>query len=89
MYIKGQPIIATGHQEIFDTIYRDSHNTATIKNIRFLRHDIALAHVLWQLKFRQGETKQERKAMSTMVMTRENGHWSIAAFQNTSVVASE
>ena len=85
MYIKGRPIIATGHQQIFDTIYKDSHNTATIKSLRFLRDDVALVHVEWHLIFQQGEGR----ALSTLVMTKDSGQWRIGAFQNTSVAISE
>jgi uncharacterized protein (TIGR02246 family) len=80
-YIKGRPIIAAGHQQIFDTVYKGSHNTAMIKGIRFLRDDVALVHVQWNLILQQGENS----SMSTLVLTREGGSWRIAAFQNTHV----
>ncbi len=85
VYIKGQPIIASGHQQIFDTVYKNSHSTATIKSVRFLRDDVALVHVQWHLIFQQGE----HRSTSTMVMTKEDGQWRIAAFQNTSLAVAE
>jgi uncharacterized protein (TIGR02246 family) len=84
-YVKGRQTIAQGHQQIFDTIYRDTHNVATVQRIRFLGDDIAVAHVEWQLTFPQDTAV--RKSMTTMVMAKANGTWSIAAFQNTPVVS--
>ena len=81
IHIKGRPIIAAGHQQLFDTIYKGSQNTATIKSIRFLRDDVALVHVQWHLISQH----REGKAMNTLVLTREAGSWSVAAFHNTPV----
>lgn len=79
MYIKGRPVIESGHQQIFDTIYKGSHNTATIKSVRFLREDVALVHVQWHLIFQHGTNT----TMNTLVLTKEDGLWRIAAFHNT------
>lgn len=85
MYVKGRQAIEGGHTAIFTTIYKDSHNVATIKSVRFLRPDVAVAHVEWNLEFKMnGETKKAH-GMNTMIMTKEGGKWSIAAFQNTPI----
>jgi uncharacterized protein (TIGR02246 family) len=85
MHIKGRDAIDKGHAGIFATIYKDSRNAATIKSLRFLRPDVAVVHVEWNLEFKaNGETKKAR-AMNTMIMTKENGKWNIAAFHNTPV----
>ena len=84
-HVKGRAAIEGGHKAIFSTIYKDSNNTATIKSVRFLRADVALVHVQWHLKFRQGDTMHEGRAMNTMVLTKEKGRWSIAAYQNTPI----
>jgi uncharacterized protein (TIGR02246 family) len=84
-HIKGRKAIEEGHTGIFTTIYKDSRNAATIKNIRFLRPDVALVHVEWNLEFRMGGELQKGHAMNTMVMVRDNGKWSIAAFHNTPI----
>ena len=83
MYIKGRTVIETGHQQIFDTIYKDTTITLTVKQIRFLRPDVAVVHVNGQ---RRGPTKDlEQDALLTLVMTKEKDGWTIAAFQNTGV----
>jgi uncharacterized protein (TIGR02246 family) len=83
--IKGRAVIAQGHQQIFDTIYRNSTNRATIRSIRLLREDVALVHVEWHLTFGQGDAMREGRAINTMIMTNNAGEWSIAAFQNTPI----
>lgn len=85
MYIKGRTAIETAHQQIFDTIFKETTVTFTIRQIRFLRPDVAVAHVNGH---RTGPTKDlEQDAMLTLVMTKEKNGWTIAAFQNTAVVA--
>ena len=86
-YINGRQVIAQGHQQIFDTIFRGSHNVGTVQRIRFLGDDVAVAHVEWHLTFQQDAAEHKAKAMATMVMAKTNGTWSIAAFQNTPVVS--
>jgi uncharacterized protein (TIGR02246 family) len=85
MYGKGREAIERGHTAIFTTIYKDSRNVATIKSVRFLRPDVAVAHVEWNLEFKMnGETKKGH-AINTMILTKDGGKWSIAAFQNTPI----
>lgn len=84
MYIKGRTTIETQHQRIFDTIYKDTRINLTVKQIRFLRPDVAVVHVNGH---RDGPTKElTGDAILTLVMTKETQGWTIAAFQNTSVV---
>ena len=83
MYIKGRAAIETGHQRIFDTIYKDTTLSLTVKQIRFLRSDVAVVLVSGQ---RVGPTKDlAQEAMITLVMTKQKDGWLIAAFQNTAV----
>ncbi len=85
MYIKGRESIEKGHTGIFATIYKDSTNTATVKSVRFLRKDVAVVHVEWNLEFRLDGKTNKGHALNTMIMTKEAGNWSIAAFQNTPI----
>ena len=83
MYIKGRPGIEKGHQQIFDTIYKETTITLAIKQIRFLRPDVAVVHVHGD---RTSPVKElQQKALLTLVMTKEDQGWTIAAFQNTAV----
>lgn len=87
MYIKGREAIEQGHTQIFSTIYKESKNAATVKSVRFLRPDVAVAHVQWNLEFRAGGETRSGQAMNTLVLTKEGGKWGIAAFQNTPIEA--
>ncbi len=87
MYLKGRAVLATAHQQIFDTIYKDTTVSLTVKQIRFLRPDVAVVHVN---AHREGPTKElTSNAILTLVMTKEKQGWTIAAFQNTQVLARE
>ena len=87
MYAKGRDEIEKGHTALFNSIYKDSRNVATIKSVRFLRKDVAVVHVEWNLDFTAGGKSQKGHALNTMIMTRDEGKWSIAAFQNTPIQA--
>lgn len=85
MYIKGRDAIEEGHTGIFTAIYKDSRNAATIKSVRFVRKDVAVVHIEWNLEFNAGGEKRKAHALNTMIMTKDKGKWSIAAFQNTPI----
>jgi len=83
MYIKGRATIESAHQRIFDTIYKDTNLTLAVKQIRFLRADVAVVHVDG---LRTGPANEPNQgAMLTLTMTKEKQGWVIAAFQNTAV----
>jgi uncharacterized protein (TIGR02246 family) len=85
MHIKGRADNAQGHQQIFNTIYKDSSLTATVKQIRFLRPDVAVVHVESNMIFKTGSEQKKSHALWSLVMTKEKDKWEIAAFQNTSI----
>ena len=85
MVFKGRATIERAHQQIFDTIYKDTTISLTVKQIRFLRSDVAVVHVAGH---RDGPTKElVQDAMLTLVLTKEKQGWVIAAFQNTAVAS--
>ena len=82
-YIKGRAVIERAHQQIFDTIFKDTTVTLTVQQIRFLRPDVAVVHVKGQRTSPIKELVQD--AMLTLFVTKEKQGWTIAAFQNTAV----
>ena len=50
-YIKGRAAIETGHQRIFDTIYKGSHNTMEVEKIRPLSDNLAIVFAQSSLQF--------------------------------------
>lgn len=85
LHIKGRAAVAQGHQQIFDTIYKDSNVTLVVEQIRFLRLDVAVVHVQTTLKVKQADSTVEASGRITMVMTKANDKWEIDAFQNTPI----
>lgn len=85
-HITGRDAIEQGHTQIFQTIYKDSRNAGTIKSIRFLRSDVAIVFVEWNLIFRINGEEHNNHAYNTLVLKKENGKWSINAFQNTPIL---
>jgi uncharacterized protein (TIGR02246 family) len=85
MHIKGRAANAKSHQYIFDTIYKDSSLVATIKQIRFLRPDVAVVHSESSLTFKSNGEEKKGSGIVTLVMIKNNGKWKIATFQNTSI----
>jgi uncharacterized protein (TIGR02246 family) len=87
--IKGRNAIEAGHQRIFATIYKNSHISSSVQSVRFLSDAIAIAHIEWHLKHFEGAVAREGKAMNSIVVAKENGKWSIVAFQNTPVAGEQ
>ncbi len=84
-HIKNFPSNAGGLQRLFDTSEKNSIVAYTVEQIRFLHPDVAVVHVLGEMKMVQGDSMQSGKGRITLVMTREKGKWVIAAFQNTGI----
>lgn len=83
-YLQGREVIEKAHQQIFTTVFKDTTIRLTVKQIRFLRPDVAVVHVSGH---RDGPEKEFiADALMTLVMTRDKQGWRIAAFQNTQVV---
>ena len=89
MHLRGREAIAQSHQRIFDTFFKNSNISVSVKQIRFLRPDVAVVHVQGTNKFRQGEETRETHTLVTLVMTKEKGDWKIVAFQNTQIAPEE
>ena len=52
--------------------------------IRFVRPDVAIAHVVWRLTG-DARTPDPRTGMFTFVVLRNDGKWQITAAQNTEI----
>jgi uncharacterized protein (TIGR02246 family) len=84
---KGHDVIEKAHWELFKTVFKDSTITLQVKQLRFLRPDVALVQIHNNNKWQQGEAKGEHNSTITLVMTKEVGQWKIASFQNTLIGA--
>ena len=86
-YAKGKAAIAAQHQHIFDTFYANTTLHYGEKYIRFLREDVALLRLEnANISRENGDLVREYGARPLMVITKEDGQWRIAAFQNTPII---
>jgi uncharacterized protein (TIGR02246 family) len=79
--------IATGHQQIFDTIYAGSTVRYTVLKARELAGGVILAHVRGTLNAPTGPLAGETNALATVVLVGNGDGHRIAAFHNTLVVS--
>src|SRR3712207_2973312 len=75
--------IATGHQQIFDTIYKGSRVQYELVASRPLADTVILAHVHSTLDAPTGPLAGVQRALATAVLIRTEDRWRIAAFHNT------
>lgn len=81
----GSGEIAEGHQQIFDTIYRDSVIRYTVEQARHLDDDTVIAHAVGELDAPHAPPPVAggAKARSTVVLLRDGTTWSCTSMQNT------
>jgi uncharacterized protein (TIGR02246 family) len=75
---------APGENPIHYGIFKHSTMTFVHTDVRFLRKDVAVAHVNWELRG-DARTSQPRRGVLTFVLTRQNDGWLIAVAQNTEI----
>jgi uncharacterized protein (TIGR02246 family) len=84
-WVTGRKTIAERHQEIFDTLFKntriDGDYTTTFQ---LLTPDVVLVHATGTVLF-PGESDKEEipNGIITMALSKNNGIWQIASFQNT------
>lgn len=87
MHARGRANVEKFHAPVFATIFKDSHQTAQIRSIRFLTPDLAAVDVDWQMTgatFPNGSPMTDRKGLLNWVMARQaNGDWLIEVMHNT------
>ncbi len=87
--IKGKEQIAWGHQLIFDSFYADTVFEFDIRQIRFIKPDVAIVHLSGSV-VRNGENPPaEPDAVPMAVLEQVGDDWKIVAFQNTPFVVNE
>jgi uncharacterized protein (TIGR02246 family) len=83
-HFEGRAQIAPFHQELFDKWMKGTRLVGRVKDVRFLSPDVALMHAVGSTIMRgKSVPSPERDSIQTLVATRQNGEWRLAAFQNT------
>lgn len=89
MWWHGRAEIQKQHEAIHAARMKASHLAATRTEVSFLRPDVAVMHVRWELTGEAGPDGKPlgpRTGIVTFVVARTAGKWSIVAGQNTNVV---
>ena len=84
-HFHGRAVIAAGHQQIFDTVYRGSRIAGTVEGVRTIGPGVALARVAYHLRIPRDGAEHEARARATLVLTNGGTGWRIAAFHNTPI----
>jgi len=83
MLLKGREAIGQAHQRIFDTIFKDTKLKIEIRQIRFLRSDVAIIHTKANVVKKDDAFPAVAGAFPSLVLSKDGGKWQIVAFQNT------
>jgi len=83
--LDGRPAIEAAHRHIFETIYRGSHASFVLRNIRFLRRDVAVVFARCRVNFKEGNEAREIETRPSLIVVKEQDKWQIVAFQNTKI----
>jgi uncharacterized protein (TIGR02246 family) len=85
--LDGRAAIEASHRHIFDTIYKGSHATFQLRNVRFVRPDVAIVFARAQVNFHEGPEAREIETRPTLIVAKQGAGWQIVAFQNTKISA--
>ncbi len=86
MHLKGRKQNASHHQQIFDTFFKGTRLWAQVKNVRFLRPDVALMHTHGTiLKPGESDASPEPVAIQTLTVSKHGNEWLIDAFHHTPI----
>jgi uncharacterized protein (TIGR02246 family) len=84
---QGRAHIEAFHAPMFNSTFKDSHQTASIRSIRFLRPDLAAVDVDWEMtgaRSPDGTPRPLRKGLLNWVMAKQrDGSWLIQVMHNT------
>jgi uncharacterized protein (TIGR02246 family) len=83
--LDGRAAIEAAHRHIFETIYRGSHASFVLRNIRVLRPDVAVVFARAQVRFQEGNEAREIETRPTLIVVKEGDKWQIVTFQNTKI----
>jgi len=71
-------------------VFKDSHQTCQLRRVRFLKPDIAITDVDWEMtgaRNPEGEARSPRNGLLDWAMVKTDGHWLIAVMHNTDFTA--
>jgi len=85
-HFKGRQEIAQFHQPLFETYLKGTRLVGQVISVRFLSPEAALMHAVGGTVMRgKSAPAPERDSIQTLVATKRDGEWCLAAFQNTRI----
>jgi uncharacterized protein (TIGR02246 family) len=84
--VSGRYQIEQFHAQAFQKMFMHSHQTAELKKIRFLKPDVAVVDVRWEMtgaRTPDGNPIPNRSGLLDLVFTSSGGHWLISVMHNT------
>ncbi len=85
-WLRGRKEFRSHHVVLHETMFKSSSLHVKNTDIKFVRPDIALAHVLWKIEGDlepDGTPRKPRTGIFTQVLLKSRGRWRILASQNT------
>jgi uncharacterized protein (TIGR02246 family) len=89
LYLRSCEAIADVHQEIFDSFYKSTKLRLHVRNLRFLRPDVAVVHFDGMIVGPGDESPEQPQFVPVAVMTKEDGRWRVAVLHNTKNTVDE
>jgi uncharacterized protein (TIGR02246 family) len=83
LYLRGGEAIADVHQEIFGSFYKSTELRLDVRDVRFLRADVAVVHLDGRVVGPGEHSPEQPQFVPVAVMTKEKGCWRVAVFHNT------
>lgn len=89
-HMKGRDEIFRYHDELHKGTFKDRRLSAQLKDLRFIRPDVAIGHVAFEGKTTSTavDKRGATTALATVVLERQQNRWLIAAFHNTLLTRS-
>ena len=88
-WLRGQDEIEQHLVKDHATVFRESQLMNTGVHVKFMRPDVAVSHVTCELTGLLGRDGQKlpwaARSIMTWMLTKDDGTWRIAAFQNTTI----
>ncbi len=87
-WLRGRKEFKEYHAGKHDMVFKDSIWTTTDTQVRFLRQDLSIVHVMWQIRGDRdpdGTPRQPRDGIFTWTVSKKRGKWLIDAAQNTNM----
>ncbi len=89
-HLHGRDNIRAFHQNIFDTVTKNTRLEAEVKLVRFVNPDVAVLHTIVRMAFSgEQKTSASRDSMPIFVVQRQNDQWKVLLVQNSRILPME